>query len=220
MKLCVAGCSFSDYKLVPNVYGDILAKKLNSAYIHHATIAGNNYRIWREISKLVMASEITSQDILIIQYTQATRSEFWSAVPYKPQVRYGVDFVENYNNDGRLIRYKWRSAEWQDNSIEKEFFKMYESNFLNPHFEEEKFKVYNEMFQHFLLNYNIPTIFLKTEYCSEQVSLLPNFKALSYSFDITPDTELSPNDRCHLNLHGHSILADNLYNHIIDKGLI
>jgi hypothetical protein len=221
MKLCVAGCSFSDYyKSVPNVYGDILAKKLNSEYIHHATTAGNNYRIWREVSALVMSNEITPSDILIIQYTQTTRNEFWSAVPYKPQVRNGVDYVENYNNDGTIIRYKLNAAKWQDNTIEKEFFKMYEANFLNTNFEEEKFKVYNEMFQHFLLNYKIPTIFLKTEYCSENLSLLSHFEALSYSFDIAPGTELSNDDRCHLNLYGHTILANNLYDHIIDKKLI
>jgi hypothetical protein len=46
MKLCVAGCSFSDYAGdVANVYGAILAEKLNVDYIHHGAGSGSNYRI-------------------------------------------------------------------------------------------------------------------------------------------------------------------------------
>jgi len=221
MKLCVAGCSFSDYAGgVANIYGAILAEKLNVEYIHHGAGCGSNYRIWREVSKLVMSNVLTPQDILIIQYTELTRTEFWSSNSYtaKP-VPHQCNITENYNNDGSVIRYKLGAYEWQNTKTEKEFFKMYESNFINSHFEQEKFNVYNEMFQHFLLNYKIPTIFLNTPY-RPNCNMLSYFENLSYSTTITPETQFSNDDAWHLSLHGHAVLANNLYEHIVEKGII
>jgi hypothetical protein len=96
---------------------------------------------------------------------------------------------------------------------------MYESNFLNPKFEEEKFKIYNEMFQHLLLNYKIPTIFLNNPYRNDY-NMLDYFQNLSYSTTITSETQLSTNDPWHLSLYGHTVLANNLYDHIVAKDLV
>jgi hypothetical protein len=221
MKLCVAGCSFSDYAGgVDNIYGAILAEKLNADYIHHGAGCGSNYRIWREVSKLVISKEITPQDILIIQYTEVTRTEFWSSNLFTKKIAPKTcATAENYNNDGSILRYKSKADTWQNSKTEKEFFKMYESNFLNPNFEEEKFKVYNEMFQHLLLNYKIPTIFLNNTY-RPNCNMLRYFENLSYSTTITSETQLSTDDPWHLSLYGHTVLANNLYDHIVAKDLV
>jgi hypothetical protein len=167
-----------------------------------------------------MSNVITSDDILIIQYTEPTRTEFWSSNSFtNAPIPFKCHLTENYNNDGSIIRYKSGADEWQNTKTEKEFFKMYESNFLNLHFEQEKFNVYNEMFQHLLLNYEIPTIFLNTPY-RYGYPILDYFENLSYSTTITPETQFSKTDPWHLSLHGHTVLANNLYNHIVEKGLI
>ena len=48
MKLCVAGCSFSDYTKVDKVWGEYLAEKLDVDYLHEGAGCGSNWRIWRQ----------------------------------------------------------------------------------------------------------------------------------------------------------------------------
>jgi lysophospholipase L1-like esterase len=167
-----------------------------------------------------MSKIITPSDILIIQYTEPTRTEFWSSNSFKLAPIPGiVNLTENYNNDGSIIRFKLGADSWQKTKTEKEFFKMYESNFLNRTFVQENFNVYNEMFQHFLLNYKIPTIFLNTPYIPNY-NMLNYFENLSYSTTIPPEIQFSKTDPWHLSLHGHKVLANDLYDHIVEKGMI
>ena len=78
MKLFVGGCSVSDYSQVNYVYGELLAKKIDCEYIHEASSCGSNWRIWRKIINHIMSGNLTSNDLLIIQYTTLERKEFWT----------------------------------------------------------------------------------------------------------------------------------------------
>jgi hypothetical protein len=221
MKLCVAGCSFSDYSQVPNVYGEYLAAKLNFEYLHEGAGCGSNYRIWRTVTNHILSGNITADDLLIIQYTEYTRNEFWSAHEYTDlPKRQTVNLVENYNNSGSLVKYKLGSASWQNHKNEQKFFESYEAEFVSPKFEEEKFTVYHEMFQHMLLNRKIPTIFLATKYWFGDQKVLAEFENTKFTCSITSENRLSDEDPNHLSVPGHQELADKLYLHIMNKGLV
>ena len=77
-KICVAGCSFSDYTKVDKVYGEYLAEKLGYDYLHEGAGCGSNWRIWRQVYKNIRDHHLTSNDILIVQYTITERQEFYS----------------------------------------------------------------------------------------------------------------------------------------------
>jgi hypothetical protein len=226
-KLCVAGCSFSDYTKVEKTYGEILAKKLNYEYIHEGAGCGSNWRIWRKVSNHILDGILTPDDLLIIQYSNNTRNEFWS--------RFSNSFFENtidslcivdksYDN-GTIVRYKFDSAKWQYNEEEKNFFTMYENNFINEKFEEEKFRAHNYNFQHMLKNNNINTIFL----ISDRINIMPpdvlvHFKNHEFHDQLTSERKLkynlSPDDWTHMNQEGHYYLAERLYVHINNLNLI
>jgi hypothetical protein len=220
-KLCVAGCSFSDYTKVEKTYGEILAKNLNYEYIHEGAGCGSNWRIWRTVTKHIMDGVLTADDLLIIQYTENSRNEFWSSLPN----RYFKNTIDNlcvidrsYDN-GAVIRYKVGASVWQDNVEEKEFFNIYESYFVNSKFENERFKVNNYNFQHMLKNNNINVIFIT----SDRTPLRPKYILDHYQpyefVDILTEErrlkfDLTLNDQGHMNQEGHYDLADRLYKHI------
>jgi len=152
-RLLVAGCSFSDYTKVSKVYGQYVAEKLGLDYIHEARGCGSNYRIWRTVVNAVLDGKINSNDIIIVQYTNTERQEFWS--PYRRPV---ISITNDENNSdpydaskhqGTIIRFKIDSHTWQRNPCEKEFFKLHET-FLCEEFEDEKFTVNHNMFQSFM----------------------------------------------------------------------
>ena len=78
MKLIVAGCSVSDYTRVDTVYGKILADSIGYDYVHHGAGCGSNYRIWKKLTQMLMSGDLTDCDIVLVQYTQIDRREFWS----------------------------------------------------------------------------------------------------------------------------------------------
>jgi hypothetical protein len=226
-KLCVAGCSFSDFTKVEEVYGEILAKKLNYDYIHEGAGCGSNWRIWRKITNHIMNGTITSDDLVIIQYAENSRNEFWSPFPNKffKNTIARLCVVDRSHDNGTLIRYKFNADTWQANDEEKTFFKMYETNFVNPKFDDEKFRVHNYNFQHMLKNNNIKVIFItserinrRPEYVSEQFKLHEFYDALTTERKLKYN--LTPDDVAHMNLDGHHYLADRLYKHITDLNLL
>ena len=156
MKVVVAGCSFSDYtgKEVTKVYGEILANSLNAEYIHEGAGAGSNYRMWRKVTNLVMDDKITSTDLVIMQYTEVTRQEYWHAIretrdnniyigPNRQQIRepaYGGD----------IIRWKMDIADYGHFSSQRKFFQLKENYFTSSEFDDERFK-YNHYLFHLSL---------------------------------------------------------------------
>lgn len=233
-KLFVAGCSFSDYTGVDHVYGEFLATTLNYEYIHEGAGCGSNWRIWRTITNHVLSGNLTSDDLLIIQYTDMTRNEFWTSLNQPPNTIRNSDYshavtarpdlswlplVDRGPDSGYIIRYKIGAEKWQNNKKECEFFEMYEKYFVNSHFCKEQFKIQHYMFQTMLIRNNIKTVFTNSyRHGCRQFMCLPEFTPYMFTdplpYSDCMQYDLGPGDYGHLNLTGHEIYANWLYYHI------
>lgn len=216
-KICVAGCSFSDYTKVDKVYGEYLAEKLKYDYIHEAAGCGSNWRIWRRVYTLIRDNLITPDDLLIIQYTITERQEFYSRF----RVDHSLDNKQNMREpfgDGDIIRYKMDSHIWQKTPQDKSFLEMYQRNHVDLGFAELQFECFHSMFQSYLKLKNINTIFFKSNYRSN-LDLMPEFEQKSFFKNdcCTPPYNLTDNDHAHMNDLGHKNIADQLYKHIQEK---
>ena len=78
-KLFSAGCSIADRTHTTHSYGDFLAQMLDYDYVHLAGGGGSNYRSIRQIVQAVGSGEATSEDMIVIQFTDVTRKELNSS---------------------------------------------------------------------------------------------------------------------------------------------
>lgn len=212
--LCVAGCSFSDYTKVDKVYGEYLAESLGMNYIHEGAGCGSNWRIWRKIYEHVRDHRITSKDILIVQYTIPERQEFFSRFKFSHLVDGRQRLRDKFNN-GDIIRYKIDSYTWQPIEQDKKFLKLYQDNHVDSEFAEHQFACHHTMFQHFLKDNEITTVFFKSGYIYD-LDLLPEFEDLSFKKNdcSQPPYNLTATDCAHMNQKGHKNLANLLHDHI------
>jgi len=156
MKVVVGGCSVSDYTRVKRVYGEILAENIGADYIHHGAGCGSNYRTWRNVTNLVMNNEITEDDLILIQYTEPTRQEFWSS--YVDEHR---QHIRDSKYNGDIIRWKYGAHIWHktafDNhqKFEQKFFKLKEEYFTSTEFDLERFEYNHYLFHNTIVSKNI-----------------------------------------------------------------
>ena len=164
MKLIVGGCSISN-SFIENpspdeVYGQIVANNIGADYVHHGTVSGSNYRIWRKITQMVMNNEITKDDMVIIQYTEITRQEFWSASE-RLSGQYWKERYDKDPNGGSIVKFKVNTDAFiGKNSNEKKFFQLKEEYFTSPTFDEERFEYNHYLFHNLLKSRNIKVAYL------------------------------------------------------------
>lgn len=222
-KLCVAGCSFSDYTYVKQVYGELLAQKLGTDYIHEGAGCGSNWRIWRKVAGHVLNNTLVPGDIVVIQYTNPERREFWSKNPpfdnpYLDPMN-GVKVCESYG-DGSVIRYKYGSHVWQDYSDDGAFLLQYESGHVNAAYDLECFNVQHAMFQEFMKNHNMTVVFINGRYAimnGQKLDFIDEFKphvfVESKEFMWNQEFFLAEDDIGHMNQAGHNRFSEMLYEH-------
>jgi hypothetical protein len=179
MKVVVGGCSVSNSwnedPSIDEVYGQILANQISADYIHHSVDGGSNYRIWRKITQMVMNNDITDKynmpppeevitkdDIVIIQYTQSCREEFFSLK--NPQeitnIRDEVEECE-VDDDGNIIRFKLDSHSIPHlNKYEKKFFELKEKYFTSINFDKERFEYHHYLFHNLMMSKGIKVVYL------------------------------------------------------------
>jgi hypothetical protein len=216
-KLCVAGCSVSDYTDVESPYGQLIAANLGLEYLHEGAGAGSNYRIWRRITNHVLDGNITPDDILIVQYTEIVRNEFWSALPQPDPNWYRAPPADTSHDNGRILRWKFGSHVWQPYEEEQHFFEEYEKYFVSPRFAQEQFRVNNYNFQMMLKYHNIKTIFLTTSRSTVAGEYLIEPFHSYQVYDKSngdPVYNLRENDSCHFSQLGHRVMADKLIERI------
>ena len=186
MKVVVGGCSVSnswEYEPSPDgVYGQILANQIGADYIHHSVDGGSNYRIWRKITQMVMNNDITDiyripppeevitkDDVVIIQYTQPTREEYFSLkVPNESNISYESSDDIYYHqekcdvdDDGNIIRFKLDSHSIPHlNKYEKKFFELKEKYFTSYQFDKEKFDYNHYLFHNLMMSKGIKVVYL------------------------------------------------------------
>jgi len=170
-KIFVAGCSFSDWSQVEYNYGEYLGELLNKQVGFYTGGCSSNYRMWRKLVPAIVNRDITESDLLIIQYTEIARREFWTSFESTHKEDYGNNghpikgssMREKYG-EGEVIKFKTNAHIWQKVPQEESFFKTYEENFLYIPYETELFNTYHTMFKALLHEYKIPTVFLYTTY--------------------------------------------------------
>lgn len=138
-RLFVIGCSVSDRCRVDRSYGDYLAELLDLEYIHLARGATSNDRMWRVLTKHILDEVITSDDIVVLQYTDFSRREFASyghnyEHHYDPEkhVYHGPNekFTGSLRKDDiyYVSHFKADSYSWQSNDCDKEMHSAYQKN--------------------------------------------------------------------------------------------
>jgi len=219
-KLIVAGCSFSDY-LPRNrtVYGRELALLLDRDYCHQGAGAGSNWRIWREVGTGVLNGLITTEDLVIIQYTGLERREFWTAKTARnSDLPLAHDNRDPWPGGGELLRYKAMSWTWQDHNNEREFLKKYEENHCSTDYEQTWFDLQHHQFQLLLRHHRIPTVFLDARLTT--VRPLPLIEPFDQWHFLEPQKfmdqrqwDYEPGDCSHLSDQGHRKFAKLLLQH-------
>lgn len=227
MKLVVGGCSVSDRTEVDECYGEILAKRLNVEYIHHGAGCGSNYRLWRKITTDVINNKIAAGDLVVVQYTEVTRQEFWSshyAKDTRRKDRYGnVTLRECYDN-GDIIRWKVQNNGWSTNEIK--FLTLKEQHFTNVNFDIERFTYNHFLFHNTLINKGIKVVyFVPSGHMNGYGnSFIDYFKDngevhLKQNYGDNELKYLLP-DKCHFSQLGHQYVAEQLEKQLRERGLI
>ena len=226
-KFITAGCSFSDYAEVKKNYSEYLAEKLGIEYVPGYTSGcGSNYRMWRKLLSGIRNKEITSKDLLVVQYTEPTRKEIWSRhMEYInfDQTEKGSPMREPYSS-GQLIKFKVNPPGYQFKE-EQTLFRLLEENFTDPEYDMELFQNYHFAFLNTLERYQIKTVFLKTIYCyniplyESSYSTCLDIRNNIENFQIFPSDQycLSEDDCSHLSDKGHRKVADLIYKHLQDR---
>ncbi len=223
MKVVVGGCSVSDYSGpdIERVYGEILAEKIGADYIHHGAGIGSNYRIWRVITKMVMNNEIDKDDIVLIQYTDITRQEYWSANIANENYRFDQykkieQREQKYNGD--IIRWKLDAHTWHKTyDEEQKFFKLKQDFFTSSEFDEERFEYNHFLFHNLMMSRNIKVAYfvpdgdgggLMGNYSLQNIHLFNKNGEIHITDDLSfqyPGAHLG--DPGHFNQRGHEYVA-------------
>tara|TARA_B100000902_G_scaffold32408_1_gene38794 strand:+ start:5662 stop:6333 length:672 start_codon:yes stop_codon:yes gene_type:complete len=219
-KLCVSGCSFSNYARnhkVTKTYGELVAQHYNREYIHNAVDAGSNDRIWRTTTNMILDGELTPQDVIIIQYTIKDRQEFWS-----PNTKINDNNLQElWKDDGSIFRYTAQA----EHKVGKEKMLVDTINrFSNWKFNEEVFRVRHNHFMAFLQVKGFEhAYFLKAgmygPYFEDKDMLIPYFKKKIINGSDLLDKEEYRSDAGHMNQEGHENAARRINRLLKKKGL-
>ena len=228
MTIFSAGCSFSDGWGGATPFGQIIANKFNQDWNRDAVeTAGSNDRIFRILTQKILDEEITSEDTILIQYTDSSRREFCSwERPNRPGFR-----AENWNNDW-LVKYFGQEEDhlWTEQDPRFYIDKKDMLRALNDYriwfdIGNYDFYIFNQRhlhFQTFLQHYNITNVYFlllncycrNTQYDNKPLDFLVKYKDNIYEdrfMGTTDDQCYLPDDRKHMNQNGHSVLADRIY---------
>jgi hypothetical protein len=232
MKVIVGGCSLSDYTgpTVNRVYGEILANNITAEYVHHGAGCGSNYRIWRNITRMVMNNEITKDDIVLIQYTNPSREEYWSSAVLSEALDRFDDYkkieIREQKYNGDIIRWKPEAHNWhKTNDSEYTFFKLKEEHFTSTEFDEERFEYNHFLFHNLMVSKNIKVAYIVPDgawlggYSGDNVNLFNKNGEIHITDDMTflyPGEYLQ--DAGHWNQKGHEYVATVLEKFIKEKG--
>jgi hypothetical protein len=222
MKVIVGGCSVSDYTgaEVDRVYGEILSERLNAEYIHHGSGCGSNYRMWRKITNLIMNGEISDKDLIIMQYTEVVRDEFWSAeIQTRKENIYdghGKIKLRETEHFGDIV--KWKAFLYGVSLEEKQFFRLKEKYFTSIDFDLERFSYHHYMFHNMVTSKNIKVVYIVPTgymggYSKNKVEHFNKNGEIHISnnlhFDDT-NSQYLLNDKCHFSQLGHEYVAETL----------
>lgn len=234
--LFVTGCSFSDYTLVNTNWGEHLANKLGMRYVHMNRGGGSNDRSWREVTSKVLEGEITSDDLVIVQYTNIDRREFGATeLGYKPDT--GQDMLDKeqfntplgtfYTTAFKADSHTWQASEWDT----KLHLAYQHTGGLSEAYALNHFYTQHAMFDCFCRQNNITVIYMKTRYtrgvevCAQHVfdetQVLPQNDPDDTMLGYVPGHPEPDNyDSSHLSEFGHELLAHHVEQYIAETQVL
>lgn len=207
VNLFVGGCSFSSpFNLDPSQsWPALVANETGYNLIDESSIAGSNYRIWRKTVTAIENRTISPNDIVIIQYTEPHRSEFYSPLSRNIEFKDRHAAAEEYHN-GYIVKNKWGL---EITGVGKEKKYGYLSRFFScDEFDMERFEIEHAMFQGYLQNLGFKRVaFIVSNY-------FPALEKTLYPVIDCNDVlkHHQPNDTYHLNELGHTMVAQRVLN--------
>tara|TARA_B110000285_G_C15001599_1_gene551698 strand:+ start:344 stop:1102 length:759 start_codon:yes stop_codon:yes gene_type:complete len=247
-KLVVAGCSYSDRTKVRLCYGDYLSKMLGYKYIHLARGSSSNDRSWFKLSMQIIHGEITSSDIVILQYTDLFRKLLPSTPPYKnPTSLFNTPGqIETHNTAyGKMHTsdFKMHSHQWQEEDENKILHKAFEDFGICTEYDCAMFVSKHKQFEALCEVNNIKLVVLLNRYTNirpdddvpldlssvlgEQVrnrSIHEDTVILQGNETLPAPHDLgwigNVYDSAHLSKAGHKALAAGLHQHLLGHKLL
>lgn len=220
MKIVVSGCSYSAYTKVDKNYGDYLSEYLGIDVEHLVKGCAGNDFILRVITSAVREGRITKNDIVVIQYSNLERREFW--VDDFPALILDDGDDKEYPQEyqyGRLSYFKVDSHTWERDKV-SELHKLYETISCNMQYEEELFRNSNFLLLNTLESMGIQTVILQTRYISDHIEILQHpykFIKLFNAKHFQDNYPLGGDDYGHLSSTGHKKLGVALGDFIKDN---
>jgi hypothetical protein len=161
-----------------------------------------------------MSNEITEDDLILIQYTEPTRQEFWSS--HVDEHRQNIR-DSKYNGD--IIRWKYGAYTWSKTAsdethqkFEQKFFKLKEEHFTSIEFDLERFEYNHYLFHNTIVSKNIKIAYVVPNgyMRGHGAEFIDRFNK-SGEIHIPNDTGTKDiyllDDLCHFNQLGHMHLA-------------
>ena len=220
----VSACSDYRCKTREEVYSKFLANKFNAKHKNYSIGCGSNSRIFRLLFSHILENKISSEDIVIVQYTTPERREFFSRHVFEG------DMLRSDYKDGQTLNFK---ADFYGRSKEEQIlFKLYEDNCVSSEFEIEiskgnhagllalsQLKKINLIFLSAYKPGFFPSNTIENNIGEEKLNVL-NIKDM---FQEDKYVQLDRNgklDRAHFSPAGHKEIADRIYNKILNEGIV
>lgn len=206
--LFVSGCSYSSYTGVLNVWGEYLAELLGYQYQHNAIGCGNNDRTWRIFTRKIISGEITSQDLVVIQYTDTNRREFSASEAfYEPlYIDPRLSELENHikipwihesstpYGNMYTTNYKSGSHAWVGETCTQLHYQ-YENTAVDENWELEHFFTQHAMFKALCDQHGIRLVVLHSQYDGHLIPREMFFHDWTNTYSLDADLILFPNGR-------------------------
>lgn len=175
-----------------------------------------------------MSGELTPDDVLVIQYTEKARREFFTNCQLLPEHENmePKNTIYEYYKDGRIIKFKTDLAGLPVlTKKENLFYNLYQEHFLDIDYVEDEFQYHNFMFQNMLKHLNIKVVFLVTHYLEGRENNFISYyqeRLIDQSHLLNENEQYRLNgiDYGHLSPEGHIHLSNVLHEHIKKLGYI
>ena len=226
-KVISFGCSWSDYMFGTDVvYGEYLAKELNSEYLHHGIGCGSNDRIWRRFFEYGRNGFLDETTLITIQWTELERKEMFSA--FGDEI-VGGQHQDDYNKtgyhevckhlDGYLYKFKHDAYSWVYNKPMRKYMYHHTNYNLSREYSLDLWKNYNYSIKNYCELNNIPLIFIShrsyNEYHKESENEYFHFIDVDNIYRHNPRIMEDGNDDfAHTSTKGHELVAFEILNKI------
>ena len=233
-KLFVSGCSFSDYTLVKHNWGELLSDKLGMQYVHMNRGGGSNDRTWREIAWKILEGEITSDDVVIAQYTNLDRREFGATeIGHNPNSELAKEKFDTRIGTFYTTAFKSDSHMWQNDDWDVKLHNAYEhTGAISETYSLAHFYTQHGMFDSLCKQHHIKIIYMGTRYmpCDVEISGTHVFNEHHHMPVVSPDRTMLGHhpdhpaqdeyDSSHLSQYGHELLARHVEQYIVENGVL